>query len=126
MGFFKKTEYVNEIIPEISGHQGAMVVIIRNMQCRKNPITLKQKHPYSDFGSELHEELLGKHLVTYENVKQSLQRSGKFTVSFRLRQLPEMSIEISGGVPSNESIFYSDFLDAIINAWEQNNIKPSI
>jgi hypothetical protein len=122
MGLFKKKEYVDEIIPEISGHKGEMNLTIKNMPIRREVLTSKVRYP-PDFGSDLSEELLGRNTVTFEDVSQVLQGGNKFTIKFSIRKFPEMSLEISGNIPSDENQFYSDFLDAIIDAWKQNNIK---
>ncbi len=118
----KKKKYIDEVIPKISGHRGALVVTIKNMPVWRETLTSKMKYP-PDFGSDLHNELIGNKKITFESVKQTLQSEGKFVVNFRIGDLPEMSIEISGTIPTNKDQFYSDFLDAISNAWEQNNIK---
>jgi hypothetical protein len=119
----KKKKYVDEVIPKIYGHRGALVVTINNMPIWREILTSKMKYP-PDFGSDLHNELLGRKKVTFENVKQALQSGDKFVVNFRMGDLPEMSIEIGGIIPTDKNQFYSDFLDAILDAWEQNNIKP--
>jgi hypothetical protein len=122
MGLFKKTEYIEEIIPEISGNAGAMKVTMKNMPIRREALTSKLKL-YSDFPSELIEEIYySKNKFTYEDVTQVLQRVNKFAVNLKVKQLSEMLLEISGTLPKKQQ-FESDLSDAILNAWKSNNIK---
>jgi hypothetical protein len=118
----KKKKYVDEVIPEIKGHQGALLVTIQNMPVWREIRTSKTKYP-PDFGSDLVGELLASKKVTFENLNQAIQNEGKFVINFQIEELPEMSIEISGTLPTNKNQFESNFLDAISNAWQQNNIK---
>jgi len=122
MGLFKKKEYVDEIIPQITGQERELIITLKNMPVRKEALTSRlENHP--DFGCGLAEELLGNDRVPFEEVKQTLQSGNKYNVSFHVHRLPEMSIEISGAVPKNKSQFESDLLGAIASAWKQNNIK---
>lgn len=125
MRLFGKKRYVEESVSEMSGRKGPMVVTVRNMMVRKEPDKSDRRFPYRGFGVDLNERLC--QLVRLGPVRESLERGDSFAVSLALRKLPEMTIEISGSLPSlhpdyNNEEFYSDFLDALVDAWEQNGI----
>jgi hypothetical protein len=123
MGLFKKKEpVVEEIIPEVSGKERGLEVTIKNMTCHREVLTSKLKLPDGDFACNLSEELLAGKKVVYEDVKETLQRGDRFIVNFFVQTFPEMTLEIRGTLPTSKKQFYSDSLDAIIDAWKSNGI----
>jgi hypothetical protein len=123
VGLFHKTEYANEVLLEVTGKKGAMVVTLTNMPYRREVASHKRKL-HSDFGAHLVDAFWGKiGRVDFDYVQQVLQSADKFSFTFRIRDFAEMTLEVSGSIADDKATFESDLLDALIDAWEKNGIK---
>jgi hypothetical protein len=120
---FQRKDWVDETLSVISGNAVGLHVTIKNLPCRKPKNDNFWHYRYSKFGNDFIAELSDRQLKDFDSVASALTQGKVVRVPVKVKELPEVSVEIQGR-PGGKREFYSDLADAIIDATEKNGIKP--
>ena len=117
----KHRDWEREIVPELSGSNDALKVVLYNLPCLRDPDDGTRKLPFDDFDVELMEKLCSEQLADIEQVR-ALLSTGTKTMSVHLRDLPAVVVHITGRVSANPEQFYADLADCLVNALRTERI----
>lgn len=78
-----------------------------------------------EFGHDLMEELAKNHLADHQQLVAKLEGGQKIKIQFTQPEFRKMELEISAtSVSQDPEKFFSEILDAMINAFESVGLKP--
>lgn len=122
LGLFSKRSWQHEVLEELRGSEGNLSVRLTTVPCLRDAASGDRKYPWSDFGHDLlfalHDAIGGaKHAHSRLNAGSSV------VASIRLKQGPEIGVEISGKPNGSVRSFESDIADALISAFESRGVR---
>jgi hypothetical protein len=122
LGLFNKKSWQHEVLEELRGSEGNLSVRLTTMPCLRHAASGDRKYAWSDFGHDL---LLALHdaIGGAEHAHSRLSAGSSVAASIRLKQGPEIGVEISGKPSSSVRNFESDIADALISAFESRGIR---
>ncbi len=124
LGWFKKRSWKPELLPELKGQEGHLIVRLTNLPCLRDDVTGDRKYIFTDFGYDFlmafHEAIGGA-----KHAHSRLVAGSAITGDVRLPQQPRIGIEMHGKPHDRVRNFESDIADALINAYESAGLRPS-
>jgi hypothetical protein len=123
MNLFKKRRWYEEILPAMVGSYSGLTVELAGVPCRTDEESREHRYRYSDFGFEFIEEL-HRQLGEFSTVRQALQANRSMSATVHVRDLPPISVRLSGAPPKSKKAYFSDLADALIDAFEKHGLKP--
>jgi hypothetical protein len=118
----KKRSWKPEILPELTGQEGQLIVRLTDVPCLRDEMTGDRKYAFSDFGHNfliaLHDAIGGAQPAHYR-----LLAGSTIKTLVRLPQRQAIRVEMSGRPNSSVRVFESDIADALISAFETAGLR---
>lgn len=118
---FKHRDWEPEIVPELRATNGRLSIVMNNLPCLHDARSGERKFAFSEFGSELLENLCGKHFTDLDHLRRVVS-IGQKTVYVRLRDQPAVAVRVGGQIPHDPERFCSDLADCLVIAFRAEHI----
>jgi hypothetical protein len=123
LSWLKKKSWTPDVLPELTGQEGQLIVRLTNVPCLRDAITGSRKYARPDFGYDFL-------MAFYDAIGGAQQAHSRLlagstiTTFVRLPQQSAIGVEMSGKPDDSVRVFESDIADALINAFESAGLRP--
>lgn len=122
-GLFKRKEWQPEVVAEMKGSHDGLYITVRNFPCLRDAKSGSRTYRTPTFGNDF---ILGvtQELGDYSDLRGLLGAGAGKTVVVNLPSLPAIQVSVMGSAPSTDRQLDSNLADALIVAFESQDIKP--
>ena len=120
---FKAKEWTICYLAEITGCYKDIQIIFKNFPCKVDTSSGRKKYPYSDFGCELYEALVGQRLGDFLQLKRRFELDGVVNETLTLRDFRDIEVVLILKQDIDSKSFYHQVGEAMADAIAKAGIK---
>ena len=120
---FKAKEWTICYLAKISGCYKDVQIIFKNFPCKVDTSSGRKKYPYSDFGCELYEVLVGQRLGDFLQLKRRFELDGVVSETITLRDFGDIEVVLILKQNIDRKSFYHQVGEAMTDAIAKADIK---